>query len=332
VDELWSQITRGESQLRWFARRQSGGIAGGILHSPHGLKRLVHNLAPSWDLYYNINLSTGLGLRVPSESITHWCTVLLDIDPTSEDASPMDAALEYLRRARQIVGMVPATIVDSGRGAQVHLHLEPLRLVDGTQRNCVRRAVGQFLRIVRSDAAPFEEGGSSCNRGMNLSAAKPPPSLFGCQLDLSCSDLARVARMPQTINHKTGRWTKLLDEQREEKTTHRLPGIETNAAERILALADVAPQHKDFASRHAVGVVKYQVIWSRLTATAQRFLDGGVAIGERHRSCVAAVKSLQENGVPHSEAQRAVVGGSELCDPPLELSEVLRIVRSTYAT
>ena len=308
MDEVWDTLVRGESSLRWFARQAGGGIAGGTVVSPKALSHILSNLRSKWDLYFSINPSSRRsGVRIAASDVTHWRTVLLDVDPMSSDARPQEAALEYLTRAAQALGSdVPHTMIDSGRGVQVHLHLTPFALTGDEVRARVRAAVGAFLR--------------------NLAGPSAAP-LFGCRLDLSCSDLARVARMPNTVNHKTGRWTTVLFD-----SSTKLSSLQNSSSstvgERILALAGPTSHRVDI--RPITDGLKYQNVWSRLTATAQRFIDKGSLEGSRHKDCVAAVKSLWENGVPVGETERVVMVASGACQPPLDPSEALRIVRAAY--
>lgn len=297
---VWD-LRPGDTALRWFARCQPDGVLGGVVKSRQGTLRLLRNLNGRANLYWGINRSDKLtGIRVSAKDITHWCNVLLDIDPVEPDAQPLEAAKVFLTRAEGVLNQsLFPTIIHSGRGVQLILSLEPLHLDDALRRQ-VRAGVGAFLRAV-----------------MVGPSSSPPAPVYGCVVDTSCSDLARVARMPETVNLKT----------KVESRIENRGVLAEGLAQGILALAGRVVEEIETPS---IVADSWQQVWHLLTARAQRFLMEGSTSPGRHTSAYACARSLRERGLQPEKAVRVVANGAALCDPPLPTHEVQRIVRCAY--
>ena len=329
ADALAWQLRPGDTSLRWFARRPFDGVLGGVVKSRQGTLRLLRNLNGRADLYWGINPSDKMtGVRVSAKDITHWSNVLIDVDPVLPDADPLAAADFYIDRASHLLDQeLHPTVIHSGRGAQVILSLVPLALDDHLRRQ-VRAAVGAFLRAVSwsgSGSAPHAPALAPC-----LHQDGEPPVLsqrgqtpvHGCIVDTSCSDLARVARMPETINLRTNKKAALVRWQ-----SHRAEAFRV-APQSILALAGRVP---DPVVEPTTITSSWQSVWHLLTARAQRFIEEGSSSPGRHTAAYACARSLRDRGVQIESAERVVLKGAALCEPPLPTREATRIVTCAYA-
>lgn len=329
ADALVWNLRPGDSSLRWFARCKPDGVLGGVVKSRQGTLRLLRNLNGRADLYWGINPSSKqTGVRVSAKDITHWSNILIDVDPVDPSAQPLEAAKVYLDRAEGIVNQpLSPTIIHSGRGVQLLLPLEPLSLDDSLRRR-VRAAVGAFLRAVAwgsagsAPPAPALDTETHQDGGSPVLSQRGQTPVYGCVVDTSCSDLARVARMPETINLKTGVYAKVVT-----ATCGGKIGAE-DVSKSILTLAG---RVEDEPTTPMIYAGSWQSVWHHLTARAQRYILEGSSTPGRHTAAYACARSLRDRGVAADQALPVVASGAKLCDPPLPTSEVQRIVRCAYS-
>ena len=306
LDSLWAVLNVPEGYpLNWFARSASG-ILGGAVNSPSSLVQLLRNMNQTKaDTYFGLNHSlTRNRLRLRERDITMWSNVLLDLDPQGAGAldDPGKAAQSFALKAKELLGCdFSPSIIDSGRGVQVLLHLEPQLITSDSGRGAVRSAVRAFIKKLSVD----------------LPESGPTPPY---RLDTSCSDLSRLARMPYTFNSKTGRTTRVLAVGQQSALLSRS----------ILEVGRGVVESIPIRPRQEGG--RWQEVFHLLTRTAQLFLCEGAALGERHRVVVATVRSLRENGVPLQDVERQIVSANLLGQDPLPECEVLRIVRQQERT
>jgi hypothetical protein len=278
------------NHIRWFAKRSGSWPLGGWVRRKAALERIIQNLQ-GWDIYVSMNPSKSLrGIRVRASEISHWSTILIDIDPISEGANPLAAAGVVTTELRVLLqdSALSPMVVDSGRGVQLWLHLQPLAL-DDTLRPRARAAVGELLRRLST------------------------PS-HGCIVDTSTADLARVGRMPETLNSKTGRRAVILDS-----------GGDPVATSAVLALA---PSTTYEAPPTTTTNWQQALPWLSLTATD--YLTLGTVEPGRHKAAYAAAAALRDAGMLLGDVEALVLNGAQKCSPPLREHDALRAARCAF--
>lgn len=268
-------------RLRYLAKRDRI-LLGGELPSSAGLRSLLANL-PDWNLYAQLNPAPGFrGLKAATRHVTHLRYLVIDLDPTLP-------GVDVLPTAWSLALEHDATLLDSGRGAQVWVHLDPVPLNGPDQRARIERGIGTWLRFLPH-----------------------PPTV---DVDTSCSDLARVVRMPDSINQKTGRPARLL------RRGSPIPMF-TRLMDLGAAPAETGSVAKDTA--HLGAVIPH------LTETAARFLTEGWVTPGRHAAAYAAAASLRDAAVELEWAEAWVSRGGSQCEPPLPPSDSQRAVHNAY--
>ena len=322
------------SALRFFARKKVGdeekvyGIVCGnssqLMNSVNWAER------DGWNCYVGMNPSQKLtGTRVSTEEITHWCWLLIDVDPIEKGANPLLALEKVDSILRNYLGekMLHRYVIDSGRGVQAWYPLGPVDVGErrmfrteplardfeiedtliGTQEYTIKdaapRAMGYWLNLLRErlDIVGNE----------------------GCMVDLCARDLPRVMRAPNTINVKTGRRGDLLEE----------------ATDNNYALADKLLKYAPYSVWKPVeqiilagvdGSTPWQVFVPHMTRAGRIFLTDGADEGGRHHAAVAAARSLRDLGCSHTQARLALIEGGKACTPAFEADEVDIIIRRNF--
>ena len=259
----------------------------------------LHRLG--YDCFCHINPTKAIGKKASRFQITSFNRILVDLDPTDNDALVWEAGFrEDLRGCFATVGVVQESlsIISTGRGVHCYIHLTPLTLNDDIQRLKVERATAWFLRRI---------------------AATLPDSM-GARLDCTTSDLARVARCPGTINTKCGRMARII-----RPATTRMPMEFTD-----WLLSQAPPQRLPEQLGPSVFSSNLWRLLPHLTERAQEFLSDGAPEGQRHHNAYATSKSLRERGVSYEQALTWVQLGGSKCRPFLTEEECLGPVRSAY--
>ena len=146
------------------------------------------------------------------------------------------------------------------------------------------------------------------------------PSTDGCIVDTSCSDLARVMRLPYTTNQKTGRRASIIW-----RSSHANPAL-------VRWLLDRTPA--SLWERPAPSTVAPGSPWAAylpdLTVAGRRFLTEGAEEPGRHKAAAAAMLSLLEQGASEEQILSALSHGARLCEPPLPQPEVTTMVTRRF--
>ncbi len=270
--------------------------AGGFINSDRALSALLTNTGHN--IYVHLNPSTvrPFSPKASNDDTTEFCNILVDIDPVSPDAQPLYTLHGVMDRMESLISgsASSVSIVDSGRGVQVWMHFERTPLTQGELRSSINRATAALLRLVQ------------------------PEQSFGCRVDTSCADLARVARLPGSTNQKTGRIATIIHN--DYTTFLRLDSL--------LAL-DPGPPPPPVIPNHIKGA-KLGFVLPYLTFTAASFLTQGASSPGRHARAYAAAASLREVGIDIEQAQEWVALGGRCCDPPLSQSECVAATRNAY--
>lgn len=290
MNDVWRILPLPQGTYRYVFAKDGGMVAGTWVSGPEALGVFARRYAKA-NCYITLNPASRADLTRPSSrDVSHVQAILVDIDPIEPSANPGEAHADACDLLESM-GVDPwsLTVVDSGRGIQCWIRLKPL-----TVDKQLARTVKNFVNTL------------SAEFGVK----------HGCVIDSSCSDLARLARLPGTMNQKTGREARLVVE------------------------GDVQPAAFLFHHQED-GPLDYEapppglrVTWPQaamfLTLTGREFIQFGVEQTRRHKCCYAAARSLVEAGVPENVATEWLLKGAERCDPPLENGEVLRIARRVY--
>lgn len=292
--------------LRWFARRPSDSMVyGGHVERQSGLDRIIANLGPrGFNVYIGLNFTDRWeGIRIKSADITTAGAIVLDLDPVpgAVERDGIAGAFEAGRKGVEIAGTLigqtlSACYIDSGRGVQAWILIEPKALRLPEERQQFRDGTGALLRGV---SGLLGEWG-------------------GTRLDTSCSDLARVVRAPGSPNQKTGRIAKVLEW-----------GERNDISGAILALGrQHAPTPR--ARLNATDSLTLDKVWSQLTVTARRFIRDGVQEPGRHAGAFATAAALREAGIPEPRALQILHAAARNCVPQLPAPDTERCVRNAY--
>lgn len=283
--------------VTYFAKHQSHGTIGGYARSEPAFVRAIRNLQElGYDCFCNINPTQAVAKKAKRSEVLSFSRILLDFDPV---ATGDGIDWERLRRDIDLVEMECTSVIHTGRGIHLYLHLTPIVLTNDEHRLNVERATAWFLR--------------------GIAAALPDNT--GARLDVTTSDLARVARCPGTINSKCGRRAQLL-----QVAKHRMP---LSFTEDLLRNAprQRLPEPKVGASCDSSNL--FQLL-PHLTELAQRYLCEGAPEGRRHHDAFATARSLREHGVPQDRALTWVQLGGSRCSPDLKPEECIGPVQSAY--
>lgn len=291
--KLFELLPLPPNTVRHVFARSGQSVRGTYVRSQRQVEAVCRSMR-DWNLYVQLNptLETARQkYRPASRDIAAIQAVLIDLDPVSDKAWPIGAA-NTVAAALRDSGQVPIqsiALIDSGRGAQLWLLHPPTEPT--------RERVGKIAAFVHRVAQAVGE----CE---------------GCRVDTSCSDAARLARMPGSVNQKTGR------------TVVVIYGAEAGEPW-IDQLPDTPPPERRASGALPAGI-RLSAIIPRLTGAAGDFLLLGKREPGRHARCFATVKSLHEAGVDATQALSLLQHAATLCDPQLPSPEVERVWRQVY--
>lgn len=307
MNDTWSIITSPDPSLtkkvRWFARGPQN--LGGIAYSPEELAN-VAQLEGGYNMYVTLNPTTDrICKRIRSEDVTTWAFVLLDLDPLPSVSTVEAMRIGFYFRDqlsdRIHSELSKAAIIYSGRGVQLWVRLvgTPVGVTNPVQSStaCVcAQSIRGFLSIVEQHVPE------------------------GWRMDL-LSDMPRIARMPNTVNQKTGYTACVVD----------TGGIaEYTLTEFILQQYKPLPEYAIAVSSLKSYNREWTDVRNDLTLRAKTFLDLGATAGNRHESCWVLCKNLHEHGVTKWSAMDALQHGNRSCEPELTDRELMEILVQVY--
>jgi len=301
-DTAWDVLTaphdflRVDRFVRWFARSKDGDTLGGISLSPENLRATVGPLNRSgYDIFAHLNPThPRITRRANTEDSLAWAFMLVDIDPLDGTPDPDEVVAATHIPLRSLEAVVrpgwrfAPTIVYTGRGAHLWVRFRPRQDVEWWR-------IGDAQREI-------------------LRKLTPPP---GYRID-PLGDMARIVRLPGTINHKTGRMAELITPGQFE------PPSMTNhviAFAREIARPQGAPESFD---------LDWKDVKDELTDRARRFLDVGAPEGVRHETCWHVCRALYEKGVKKISAADALDWGNMASAKRLTPREIWGIVEQVY--
>lgn len=292
--ETWELLPLPPGTFRYvFAKDRDGHPTGTWIPGPGALARFLTNHMDQ-SCYIQLNPCTRRGLRRPASSdVSHLQAILVDVDPVEPSAEPA-RAMAKVADVLVALGVPPesVSIIDTGRGIQFWLHLDPIPLIG--EGSCAR-AVRRFIWAVAGRVG----------------------TTFGCRVDTSCADLARLARCPGSVNLKTGRTTKILSQGTP------VPGLYLFSYDEEV-IDEVAPPPPRVLRS------KWPDIAIHLTNTALEFITLGTEEPGRHRAAYATAKSLKEACVDPEAALELLLLGAGRCAPELGAGDATRIWRQVF--
>jgi hypothetical protein len=286
----WDMLPLPAGTYRYVFARKGSSVRGTWVPNLTALARIIKS-HPDWNLYIQLNPARSRNKLRPSASdVSHIQAVLVDIDPVDRDAEPFHAVAEIMRWSLRLgIGPECCAVIDSGRGTQLWFLLEPMA---PTPENA-----GRVRAVVKMLAESFGVFG-------------------GCRIDTSCSDLARLARLPGSINQKTGHMAQIL------VPATPMPGTWLEQVEPLMPPA--LPESRDLGGETVVSVLAH------ISDTAADFLQHGKMEPGRHATCFHTMKSLFEAGVRREGALSLCLLGASRSSPALDACDVTRIHNQVY--
>lgn len=308
MNDTWDILTSPDSsptkKVRWFARGPRDSTLqnlGGIVYSPEELKNLTN--VRGYNMYVTLNPTTDrICKRISTEDVTTWAFVLLDLDPlnpVTEDTA-VGVGLRFRDKLNKSVHseLYKAAIIYSGRGVQLWVRLSGTNFdsADTHDAQHYSRSAQGFLDILQ----------------------KHVPE--GWKMD-PLSDMPRIARMPNTVNQKTGYTAYIVDTGGIAKYT---------LTEFILQQYRPLPEYAIAVSSLKSYNREWTDVRNDLTLRAKTFLDLGATAGNRHESCWVLCKNLHEHGVTKWSAMDALQHGNRSCMAELTDRELQEILEQVY--
>jgi hypothetical protein len=276
--------------VRWRALRDRTAPMSGWASSLDELESIAAASTRGWDVYVGLN-PVNRNVRPLASNVSAWEWLLVDLDPVRGSEPDLLASVYstvgHIQRLTE-TKLTPEWIY-TGNGTHLWLHIDQDISLDP---GAIAAASKAFLRAI-------------------------DPGDPQIKVDPSTSDLARLARLPGTVNQRTGRWSKFLQRGGGRGT------VKASTIMRFLpnAYAPADPQQIAATWREA---------WSHLTNRAQSFLDAGAGQGSRHESLWHAARKLFELGVSETSAKEALDYAAEQCQPPLAPADVNRVLREEW--
>lgn len=285
-------LCRHHEHPRFFAKNADSRL-GGYVRTEKQFLTLRQN--PGWDIYLHLNPTDNrrASPKAAGSDVTLFTNMLVDIDVLDGRPDLYSISMFVLGQLEALIeGSTNAChMVFSGRGFQLWVPFDPYPLTDAKERRMVESACKNVLQKLVT--------GSS-----------------HCKVDTSCSDLARVARCPGTVNTKSG-------------LTAELVSIGEGVADlRQLLTYATPPQAKQTLNLTSATSVGYVLPY--VSARAADFLSVGVSEPGRHAAAYAAAASLRELEIPLEVAEIWVAEAGHLCNPSLSPAECYRATRNAY--
>jgi hypothetical protein len=283
-------------QCLWFAKLPTRETLGGPLASWPALSRTIERInSRGGDTYVALNPARPNGIKASSQQVYEFRHILLDLDPFDGTLDPQKAFdeldLGILDIPKETIWRA-STVLDSGRGTQIWLAVNPLPL-GATTRAVIENSLRGFL-----------------------SALARRNEQRGWRIDTSTSDLPRVARCPGSVNSKTGRLTRVVR-------------IAEGALSFDLFKPFELPSYGE-ARKVYKNLTNLSTVLPHLNRRAREFLTEGVGTPGRHAAAYATGAALKQAGCEEAQSIQWAVGGGSLCQPPLDEAECARAVRSAY--
>ena len=307
-----------DSQLQQFERvfalldspihvfSKSGmGVIGGKIQSPAALQRWVRAAGRPEDFYVCLNPSAeGSFIKPRISDITAFNYWLIDLDPISVQPSTAACLLVLQKHLAAMFGFLPYFYwLDSGRGRQAWVPVVgPTPAAVGQQ--CVKGCTAELIRRAGTDLAEA-----------------------GFRVDEACAEISHLARLPGTVNTKTGQFAYLAAGQ---------GGEEWLAAADMERFAAPAPPPAPAVVPwdDSVKLTTGQLLgwWNALTPFNRAFCQQGTdtVVESRHRRATAVARQLRDLGCSPSLAMSWLLDGARWSKPPLDTAFIHRLHKETF--
>jgi hypothetical protein len=138
------------------------------------------------------------------------------------------------------------------------------------------------------------------------------------QLDISCTDLARLARYPGTVNHRSGCLAHVRS-----RATEEVPWQDF-----LEHLSKYHPEPREIAAAKLGPKASVPEILDAITLTASDYIQYGAATGERNHCAYATARALLRLDVAHQRAMWLLQRGNDASWKPLDPDELNKIWES----
>ena len=293
--ETWELLPLPPDTYRYVFAKRERRVHGTWVRGPMQLSRWME-ASSDFDCYIQLNPSYDRTLVRPSvKDVSHLQAVLVDFDPLGVGGEGTDAKKLFMMRAETFltergIPIESIAVIDSGRGFQMWILIEPIPIIG---EGSLSRGVRNFIHTLADD---WKRTG-------------------GYAIDPSCSDLSRLARLPGTLNSKTGFLAKILK-----------LAIPTPA----LWLFPFDSDAQNAVLEPSTPRVKWPDVASAITHAAYDFIVNGIEEPGRHKAAVACARSLKDACVPVDDALDYLLLGASRCTPALKPDDIIRLHRDTF--
>jgi hypothetical protein len=258
-----------------------------------------------WNAYVQLNPTRQRnGHKALQANVSHFSFLFIDIDRMDgRDGDAWEMAVIQTGLALDaILGepyIVPA-IIHSGRGVQLWVHTPPI-LLDPESRRAIRFASGEVLKRLDELTKESFDG------------------LY--RIDTGCANLDRLARMPGTINQKSGQPAVLLD-----------PGRScVDLAGRLCRFSGSPPPAVEFDGGERLEDWR-KYVRHKLPPSVKDFISFGVESPGRRARGFACAAAMRDNGATRSAALDAVWQGftKSRGAEPLTITDASKVVDSAF--
>lgn len=291
MNDLWNILAGdiGETKIRWFAKAPHGNL-GGIVRDPAALERVARLSSQGYNCYVTLNPTNERSCkRINAQDVTKWAFVLLDLDPPPK-ATEHEALQVAALVARSLSSHhVHPAVIYTGNGVQLWIRLTPRPPEMAREHSrALVKAVAAILPV-------------------------------GWRIDMTI-DLARIARMPGSINQRTGGMARIV------VSGEVMDYSDTCAL--LAAFYEPTPPTQSYDPGD--GNREWMDVRDELTLRAKSYIDFGCDRGDRHETCHHAIRTMHERGVSKDSALDAALHGNEACVEPLDEREVRQILAQVY--
>ena len=239
----------------------------------------------NWDVYACLNPARTTKGKPTIADITAVRWFMVDVDPLADTVLPNYGPVnEWLRNwlANELgIDHYAPTTVFTGRGFQLWVPV-----AHTTETMCAHAGI----------------------KGLIQQLATELPAEFGVKVDTTSGEISRVARLPGTINSKTGLMAEIVQHPREQHAECSLEALDKFA---VMQYSVPAQQSLEGGT--------YEQIITALSPWSREFVLHGVAssVTSRHGRGYALLQELKNLGVARNFAHQMLISGCHRCKPPI---------------
>lgn len=293
------------SPIHIFSKSERG-VIGGKIQSPAALQRWVRAASRPEDFYVCLNPSVTNRIKPRIEDITSFQWWLLDLDPiSSADPNTYAALVVTTNGLLSLFGFIPNYYwVDSGRGRQMWIPVTSCGTDIPTAQLLVKGCTEELTRSIGTDLGAL-----------------------GFRLDEACAEVSHLARLPGTVNTRTGRNTGIASSIGGEIT------LTSGDMEQFISRApEPSLPFVRWGGDEPPGIWQIMAWWNGLTPFNRAFIQQGVdtTVESRHRRATAAARQLRDLGCAPDTALGWLLDGADRCTPRLDGMFINRLYKETF--